>query len=396
MNVLQICHKPPFPALDGGCLAMHDISNGLIKAGVQLKILTLATTKHPFQKEKLSDNYLRNTKIESVDINTNLKAKDAFFNLFSNKSYNIDRFFSPLFAKKIESVLKNQTFDIIHLESLFVLPYLEIIRKNTSAKIVYRAHNVEQQIWKEKFLQCKQAIKKAYLKLLYNRLKSFEDKQLQLVDGIATISKNDMEHFKVLGIKSPMVNIPFSINPEVYYPYSQQSSNDLFFIGSLDWHPNQEGLDWFLNTIWPDLKTKFPTIKFHIAGKGMPKKYREIADKKIIIHGEVNNATEYINNGGIMIVPLFSGSGIRIKVLEGMALAKPIVSTSKGIEGIKVTDNELLVANTKTEFIQSISKIIENKDTKEKLSVNARTFVHQNFNNDKIINQLISFYKSLL
>ncbi len=395
MNVLQICHKPPFPALDGGCLAMHDISNGLIKAGIQLKILSLATSKHPFQKEKLSDNYLRNTKIESIEINTNLKAKDAFFNLFSKKSYNVNRFYSPNFADKIKSVLKNQTFEIIHLESLFVLPYLNIIRENTSAKIVYRAHNVEQQIWKEKFLQCAQPLKKAYLKLLFNRLKDFEDKQLQLVDGIATISKNDLEQFKKLGIKVPMVNIPFSINPEIYYPFKENHSKDIFFIGSLDWHPNQEGLDWFLNNCWPDLKSKFPTLQFHIAGKGMPKKYKEINDKNIHIHGEVSSAMEFIKNGGIMVVPLFSGSGIRIKVLEGMALGKLIVSTSKGVEGIKVSENELLVADSKVDFIDSISKIIEDKVDRNKLSLNARKFVQQHFNNEKIINELISFYKSL-
>ena len=395
MKVLQICHKPPLPAIDGGCLAMNDISNGLIKKGCDLKILTLSTAKHPFQKNKLSDNYLRTTKIEHVEIDTNLKPSAAFFNLFSSESYNINRFYSKEFEEKIISQLKSNQFDIVHLESLFVVPYLRVIQENTTAKIVYRAHNIEQQIWWEKYEQCINPLKKSYLKLLYQRLKRFEDQHLNSFDGIAAISQMDIQQMKKLGCTIPCVEVPFSINPNTYYPTSSNTSNDLFYLGSLDWIPNLEGLNWFLKNCWENLVTIHPNLKLHIAGKSMPESISNLNTKGIVIHGEVLDAMEFIREQGIMIVPLFSGSGIRIKILEGLALEKAIIGTTKAMEGIPITKKEGCIADTADDFCEAIKKLHLNKDLQIEMGKNARIFVKKHFNNDEIINQLMEFYSTI-
>jgi len=395
MKVLQICHKPPLPAIDGGCLAMNDISNGLIKKGCDLKILTLSTTKHPFRKDKLSDNYLRTTKIEHVQIDTDLKPSAAFMNLFSSESYNINRFYSKEFEEKIVSQLKSNRFDVIHLESLFVVPYLSVIRKNSTAKVVYRAHNIEQQIWWEKYSQCNNPLKKSYLKILHQRLKRFEDQHLNSFDGIASISKMDIQKLKELGCTIPCVEIPFSINPTIYYPTSTNASNDLFYLGSLDWMPNIEGLNWFIKNCWEKLVSKHPNLKLHIAGKSMPESIAKIKTKGIVIHGEVPDAMDFIRAQGIMIVPLFSGSGIRIKILEGMALEKAIVGTSKAMEGIHLTEKEGCIADTSEEFCAAIEKLHLNSELQQEMGKNARNFVKKHFNNDEIINQLMEFYSAI-
>jgi polysaccharide biosynthesis protein PslH len=395
MKVLQICHKPPFPPIDGGCLAMDDISNGLIRKGCEVKILTLSTQKHPFLKNRLTDNYLRTTKIEAVDISTDINPKDALVNLFTKKSYNITRFFSLEFENKIRTTLQQNVFDIIQLESLFVVPYLSVVRKYSNSKIVYRAHNIEQQIWLEKYNQESNLLKKSYLKLLYNRLKNFEDVHLSQFDGIAAISEKDIDSMSVLGNKKPTVHIPFSINPTRYYPLSAADNSNLFFIGSLDWKPNVDGLDWFLDKCWPQLKANNNSITFHIAGKSTPEKYNLLNDPQIKIHGEVDNAMDFIREQGIMIVPLFSGSGIRIKVVEGLALGKAIVATTKAIEGIPVTPKELIVADTAESFIKNVELLIGDENKRKLVGINARKFVKENFDNDVITQNLINFYHTL-
>ena len=103
MRVLQLCHKSPYPAKDGGCLAILNISRGLLNAGVDLKILTIETHKHPFIKENIPAKFLKKTGIESVFIDTSLNIVDAFSSLITQDSYNISRFFSP-------------DFDIVHQE----------------------------------------------------------------------------------------------------------------------------------------------------------------------------------------------------------------------------------------------------------------------------------------
>jgi len=395
MKVLQICHKPPFPPVDGGCLAMDDISNGLIRKGCEVKILTLSTQKHPFLKNRLTDNYLRTTKIEAVDISTDINPKDALVNLFTKESYNITRFFSLEFENKIRTTLQQNVFDIIQLESLFVVPYLSVVQKYSNAKIVYRAHNIEQQIWLEKYKQESNFFKKSYLKLLYNRLRKFEDVHLNQFDGIAAISEKDIDSMSVLGNKKPSVHIPFSINPTRYYPLSAADNSNLFFIGSLDWKPNVDGLDWFLDKCWPQLKANNNSITFHIAGKSTPKKYNLLNDPQIKIHGEVDNAMDFIREQGIMIVPLFSGSGIRIKVVEGLALGKAIVATTKAIEGIPVTPKELIVADNAESFIKNVELLIGDENKRKLVGINARKFVKENFDNDVITQNLINFYHTL-
>ena len=124
MKILQLCNKPPLPAVDGGTLAMHAVTQGFMECGndVNVRVLAIETEKHPFQEEKLTEEYKRETGIETVFVDTGVKFLPAFFNLFSSASYNVERFYSKEFDTKLEDILKKENFDIIHLESIFVAP----------------------------------------------------------------------------------------------------------------------------------------------------------------------------------------------------------------------------------------------------------------------------------
>ena len=107
MRVLQICHKPPLPSIDGGCIAINNISRGLIKELESIKVLTINTLKHPFDLKHYDQNYLEKSKIESTFVDTKLNIVDAFSNLVTYDSYNISRFFSPDFNELIIKTLKS-------------------------------------------------------------------------------------------------------------------------------------------------------------------------------------------------------------------------------------------------------------------------------------------------
>ena len=154
-------------------------------------------------------------------------------------------------------------------------------------------------------------------------------------------------------------------------------------------------MPYFLDKCWPQLKANNNSITFHIAGKSTPEKYNLLNDPQIKIHGEVDNAMDFIREQGIMIVPLFSGSGIRIKVVEGLALGKAIVATTKAIEGIPVTPKELIVADTAESFIKSVELLIGDENKRKLVGINARKFVKENFDNDVITQNLINFYHTL-
>jgi hypothetical protein len=195
MKILQLCNKPPLPAVDGGCIAMNNITQGLLNSGHEVRILTIETVKHPMLREQMPAEYLEKTAIDSVFIDTSLNLIDAFSALVTSDSYNVSRFFSPDFDRKLIAILSREKFDIIHLESLFMTPYLSTIRRYSKAPVVLRSHNLEYIIWERMAEVSKNRAKKAYLNLLSRQLKKYETSVINKVDGIAAISNEDAKKY---------------------------------------------------------------------------------------------------------------------------------------------------------------------------------------------------------
>lgn len=394
MKILQICHKPPLPALDGGCKAMHALTEGLLANAISIKILTIATQKHPYQPELFPTAYIEQTNIEHAFIDTAIKKKNALANLFSGKSYNISRFYNKNFEELITATLQKEKFDIILLESLYTTPYIAAIRKSSNAKLIYRSHNIEFEIWQRTGNQENNAIKKKYLHFLAKRLKKYEQSILNLVDGIAAITKKDEEQLLALGCKKPITTVPFGINLHDYQLKEIPQEKKLFHIGSMDWMPNQEAIKWFLNEVWSAIIAKEPTATFHLAGKNMPDEIIKLTATMhgVINEGEVKNANDFINNNNIMIVPLFSGSGMRIKIIEAMAMGKLVIGTSVAFEGIAVQHNKNgIIANTANEFKEAILMCLQHPEVVTSIGQKARKTIEEQYNNTIIVKQLINF-----
>ena len=394
MKILQICHKPPLPALDGGCKAMHALTEGLLANAISVKILTITTQKHPYQPELFPTAYIEQTNIEHAFIDTAIKKKNALANLFSGKSYNISRFYNKNFEELITATLQKEKFDIILLESLYTTPYIAAIRKSSNAKLIYRSHNIEFEIWQRTSNQENNAIKKKYLHFLAKRLKKYEQSILNLVDGIAAITKKDEEQLIALGCKKPITTIPFGINLHDYQLKKIPEEKKLFHIGSMDWMPNQEAIKWFLNEVWSAIIAKEPTATFHLAGKNMPDEIIKLTATMhgVINEGDLKNANDFINNNNIMIVPLFSGSGMRIKIIEAMAMGKLVIGTSVAFEGIAVQHNKNgIIANTANEFKEAILMCLQHPEVVTSIGQKARKTIEEQYNNTIIVKQLINF-----
>lgn len=398
MKILQLCHKPPVPAIDGGCIAMNNISQGLLQNGHELKIITIVTSKHPLQLEKLSAEYIEKTKIEGVFIDTSLNLIDAFSALVTSDSYNISRFFSPDFDRKLTQLLRKEKFDIIHLESLFMTPYIATIRRNSKGKIVLRSHNLEYMIWERMAETSKNFAKKRYLKILAKQLKKYEFGVLDAVDGIAAISGEDGKKYLHSEYDKPLVTIPFGINLDLYNSdNNKEEFPSLFHIGAMDWLPNIEGIEWFLKEIWPSVNEKFPDLKFYLAGRKMPESMLQTKHKNVIVVGEIQDANEFMSSKSIMIVPLLTAGGIRVKIIEAMALKKSVISTTIGAHGIEGENKkDIFIADTKEDFVNSIYALVNNYQNHIDIGKNARKLVEEKYDNKKLTEELIEFYHMLI
>jgi glycosyltransferase involved in cell wall biosynthesis len=170
----------------------------------------------------------------------------------------------------------------------------------------------------------------------------------------------------------------------------------IFFIGALDWLPNQEGLNWFLQKVFGLLLRDRPGLKFHVAGRNAPRDYeRKLRHSNIIYHGEVENAREFIQSHQIMVAPLLTGSGIRIKILEGMALGRPVLTTPAGIEGIPaVNEQHVMVEDDPELFAGQLQKLLSEREDALTIVKEARRFIEGHFDTFELTRRLSHFYKT--
>jgi len=394
LNILFICNKSPWPPQEGGPIAMNNLIEGVMADGHNVKVLAINTNKYHTDPAEIPEHYKNQTNIELVYIDLGIKPIPAFLNLFTNKSYHIQRFISERFRNKLIEVLSKQHFDIVQIETLFMSPYIDTIREFSSASIVLRAHNIEHLIWKRVASITKNLFRKAYIKHLANTLEDYEKNILNKYDGILPISSKDEGFFKQES-KKPVKTISFGVNTNKLISTSNtKSEHALFHIGSMNWIPNEEGIKWFLEEVWPKVITEVPNIKLYLAGREMPSWLKNLNRNNVIIVGEVPDAYVFIKSKTISIAPLFSGSGIRIKIIESMALGKAVISTTIGAEGINYADNEnIMIADDVSSYVKAIIKLYNDVEFCDRIGENARKLIHKEHDNSKLIDKMVEFYQ---
>ncbi len=395
LRLLQLCHKFPYPLKDGGAIAVTYLAKAYAALGHEVTLLSMNTSKHWFDVSTLPPDFNHYAAIHTVYVVNHIRPLPALHNLiFSKKSYHVERFESAEFAQKLAELLDNNVYDVVQLESVFLAPYLHVIREHApKAKVILRTHNVEHEIW-DRVAANASPLKKWYLQRITPRLKAYELEQINHCDLVVGISQRDVAQFQRLGLRQRATVCPIGIDCRDYHPDpgSFQRPLSLSFIGSLDWMPNQEGLRWFLDEVWqPLLAPNFPELSFHIAGRTAPKWLQELQMERVVFHGEVPSAAEFLNQHSVMVVPLLSGGGMRAKILEGMALGKVVLSTRLGMEGIDARDRQqCLLAEQPEEWLETVKWCYSQGELLSEMGAKARVFCEQHFDNETVAKNLVS------
>lgn len=395
MKILFLTNKVPYPPKDGGSIASFGMMKAMADAGHQVTVLAMNTLKHHVTPYDIPEEIKAHITFLLVEVPAAIKPGALLKNLFfSELPYNAERFIDNNYREKLESLLSVLKADVIQLEGLYVYPYIPVIRKISKALIVYRSHNIEHEIWQRSILQAS-GIRKSYLKILTRRLKKFEQNAIDQYDLLVPITNRDLSKLNEMGNTKPALAIPAGFDTDevrMVYPNFQMN---LFFIGALDWSPNQEGLIWFIDQCWQQIQKQRPGTILKIAGRNAPDWLIEKFQRENIEYlGEIDNAQKFIATNGIMIAPVLSGSGMRVKIIEGMLNQKSIVTTSIGCEGIQV-ENEvhLFIANKAPDYVHYIVELLNNKNLVVETGSKAYDFVKEEYDNRFLIRKLIEFYK---
>lgn len=397
MRVLQICNKAPYPANDGSSIAIYNLAEGLSDNEVELHLLAINTKKHFKPDDQVPEDFKKKANYRSVYKDTNTSPIGALLNLFSTQSYFVSRFYFTEFTETLTQKLKTTHFDIVQIEGVFMASYIPLIKKHSTAKIILRSHNLEHQIWERHLTDEKNLLKKWYLSLQNKRLKKFEINAINSVDAVVTITDEDKKNIAKINPAVKLHTCLTGIKLHDYKPaLDPTQKNTLFHFASMDWMPNIEAVNWLLDKVWPEVIKHQPSAKLILAGRGMPDYIKHKASANIEISEHVASSKDFYQTYDIMLVPLWSGSGLRIKLVEGLAYGKAIVTTSIGAEGIPYTHQEnLLIADSATDFAKGIITLLTQPELKSQLQHNARSLAESTFDYKKVAAELVTFYRSL-
>lgn len=394
LKILQVTNRIPWPLNDGGNLATYHVAKHLGDIGHEIVLAALNTQKHHQDPEVLKGV----AKVYSVDIDTSIGLIPLIKSLFGQLPYNIERFVSPEFSYLLKEVIAKHEPDVVQLEGSYQAIFIQAIRSVTEAPIVLRSHNVEWRIWKRLCDNEKNLIKKGYLRHLYKKIRKFEMQTLAQFDGVIAITEEDQawyaEQFsgKVLRTINAGVDLENCQAGDDWPPNSK-----IGFIGSLEWQPNVEGLLWFVRNVWPQVYQKYPETELHIAGKNPPEWMGSWEVPGMKFHGMVPSAHAFMEEVHVFIVPLLSGSGMRLKVVEALAMRKCVISTPIGAEGIELEDGrDILLEETPEGFANSICQVLENPEKGRRIAENGLETARLKYDWRNLIHKFVEVYEDIL
>jgi glycosyltransferase involved in cell wall biosynthesis len=295
----------------------------------------------------------------------------------------------------LKRLLKNHQYDTIVLENLFTTNAIKTIRKYTkTATVIYDAHNVDSNLAEASVTS---DVKSKHMK----GVRKAESNLYKNVDAIFTCSENDKSDFlKMNKQKLPAAVIPNGVDIGKLADKGTLSDipDFILFCGALWTLPNSEGLLWFYNNIWPAVQKTFPQLKLLVVGSGhLAKDFERLkVDSSLIFTGAVDDVKPFYEKATAAIVPLLSGSGTRLKILEAMSLGLPVISTPKGAEGIDHTDEkDIIIAEPAIEFAEKLIILLGEKDRRLSISKWGRTLVEKKYDWNIIGKIMADFTNSL-
>lgn len=268
-----------------------------------------------------------------------------------------------------------------------------------SHKVVLCQHNIEFMTLKNIATGLKFSIKKLLYYIVSKQLENYENKLYKDYDFklITFVSMNDKKFFeeKYNNYNTLLVPVGATIKEEV-----SNKGKDIIFVAKMSYPPNENAAIWFLKNVWNSIYEKHPKTHFYIVGKDPSQKLIDYANtfKNVIVTGTIDSVDKYYDLARIVVVPLFNGGGVKVKLLEALGYGKLVITTSKGIEGTDFINNtHLLVADTELEFIKKCNDVLDNYDQYKEILINAKKKMISEYSWEKVVrdfeNKLIDMEK---
>ena len=397
MRILFLTNLLPYPLDNGGKIKTYTTIKSFFEAGYEIDLLCFKEKNIQMYNEEQELLKICNT-IEQVHLplTTAENKKYMIFiaakSLFSKLQFSIYKYKSNEMIEKIKAKISIQ-YDVIYFDHLPMCRYLDIVCKCwPNARFILDEHNCETIITKRKAQKTRNFIKQGFLFFESLKLEKFEINSIKKMDRTIVLSKEDYNYlYSLTNCEFEHEIIPIGVLDRGVKKNKCGDSLKILFIGTLTWEPNNLGLIWFLSNVLPIIEKEKINYHIYIVGKNPSLDIRKISEKyknKITVTGYVDSIDEYYDECDCTIVPLFIGSGQRVKLIEAFSKGMPAISTTIGAEGLTYKDNEnIIIADDEQKFANAIIAM-NDFEFRTRIGENGRK-VYENLYSLKAVSNLI-------
>jgi sugar transferase (PEP-CTERM/EpsH1 system associated) len=297
--------------------------------------------------------------------------------------YAVAKYRSAAYAARVNELLNTGNFDAVVCD--FLPPLVNMPRELPCPAILF-THNVEAEIWRRHVETATNPVSRYLLGQQWQRMLRFERDALSRFDLVLAVSEADSETFERLypgALRTPVHVVQTGVDTQYFSPARDTAERPahLVFTGSMDWLPNEDGMLYFVRDILPLVRKMEPATTLSIIGRAPTPAVRRLAEEHgIDVTGRVDDVRPHIAAGSVYIVPLRIGGGTRLKIFEAMGMAKAIVSTTIGAEGLPVTNgSDILIADEPAAFADAVVRLIRDGDMRARLEQAARQLVVERY-----------------
>ena len=394
-KILFVSARLPYPAIEGHQIRALGILKQLSK-NFDIHLLSLLREGEFIDRSNNLGELCKSIKGVEMEFGASSAFRAGVNAILKNQPLVVTKYVTArlrrIFILQVEEIKP----DIIHLDLLPLAGLLDLIPKGVT--VVINEHNLESDLIRQKLKTLNSFLLKHIYQREYRTLAKFEASVCQRADLVLACSERDVEGLREIGANNVHC-IPNGVDAKRLQPNnSNKLKKTLVFLGGMGWYPNRLGIIWFLDKVFPLILIRDPDITLQIIGNPEPViTIPETVSENVERLGFVDDFVPYVQQATLMIVPLNVGSGTRLKVVEGLALGKCMVSTNKGAEGVGLTHGEdVLFADTPEQFSTEVLGAVNSMEKVSLIEKNARKLADNIYDWDVIGEKLFVIYKELI
>lgn len=383
MKILQIASLVPYPPIDGGRVGIYNLTRQYLRHGMEVHFAA------PRVKANDAETFGRDVHLHFFDVDPRNSLLGIARNLGRTLPYTVEKYHSQTALQQLCTLMEQERFDVIHVDYLNLAWYGIELRERYGVPVLLREHNFQSEIFERLHTTATNPVIRWYAGVQYRRLLAYEQEAVQRVDVVAAISARDEAKLRALAPAMHSRVVPAGVNFKSFVVRHHQQRNTVLFWASYDWLANRDSYDFFSGEVIPRLVRLLPEVRVLVAGKMTEKLPPRKRLPNMEVAGFVTDPNTLSTRANVAVIPLRIGGGVRIKLLELMAMGMAVVSTSVGAEGVDVTSGKnILIADDPDAFAEAVVSLLQSPAESERLGTNARSLVEEHYSWDSVGDRL--------